>query len=309
MIEHKVLRMDNIGIVVEDLKATIAFFTEIGMELEAEMPVEGQWVDRIVGLKDVRNDIAMMKTPNGHGKLELMKFNSPKPTIKVDNAQLNTLGIRRIMFNVTNLDDVAVRLRKLGAKPLGDVVEFKDMNGAGYRLYYLCGPEGIMVALAEDIDKKPAKDVKEKSSLVRMDNVLIVVDDLKTSSEFYKVLGLVFDGEATVEDPSVGKLIGLKDVKATLSLMHTPDGHSRIEFDKFHSPKANGPAADQLPVNTPGIRRLMFAVDNIDEAVKSLQAHGGTLMGEVVNYEDLYRLCYMRGPEGIIIALAQQLFK
>ena len=111
----------------------------------------------------------------------------------------------------------------------------------------------------------------------------------------------------TVEGPSVDRLIGLQNVRATLVLMRTPDGHGRIELDKFHTPDAirTGPA--NVPVNALGIRRIMFAVDDIDDVVARLRAHGAELVGEVVQYEDTYRLCYVRGPEGIIVGLAEQL--
>ena len=301
--------MDNIGIVVEDLKAAIAFFVELGMELEGETTVEGLWVDRVVGLDGVRNDIAMMRTPDGHGKLELMKFHKPTATTAELNAQVNTLGTRRIMFAVKDLDDVVDRLQKRGAKLVGDVAEFKDLNQLGYRLCYLRGPEGIIVALAEQLGNKSATDdmKSKKSSLLRMDNVLIVVDDLEAAKAFFIELGLEHEGDTSVEGPSVDSLIGLKDVRATLSLMRTPDGQGRIELDKFHTPRAIGFGSVSAPVNTLGIHRVMLAVDNIDDVVARLRAHGAKLMGEVVQYEDTYRLCYIRGPEGIIVALAEQL--
>jgi catechol 2,3-dioxygenase-like lactoylglutathione lyase family enzyme len=301
--------MDNIGIVVEDLKGAIAFFVELGLELESETTVEGQWVDRVVGLDGVRTDIAMMRTPDGHGKLELMKFQKPSATTTELNAPVNTLGIRRIMFAVKDLDDVAARLQKRGAELVGEVVKFEDINQLGYRLCYLRGPEGIIVALAEQLGNKSATDdmKSKKSSLLRMDNVLIVVDDLEAAKAFFTELGLELEGETSVEGPSVDSLIGLKDVRATLALMRTPDGHGHIELDKFHTPKAIGLGSVDAPVNTPGIRRVMLAVDDIDDVVARLRAHGAELMGEVVQYEDMYRLCYIRGPEGIIVALAEQL--
>jgi catechol 2,3-dioxygenase-like lactoylglutathione lyase family enzyme len=142
-----ITRMDNVGIVVDDLKVAIAFFVELGMELEVEMPVEGQWVDRIVGLDDVRNDIAMLRTPDGHGRLELMKFHTPPATTAEPNAPVNTLGIRRIMFAVDDIEDVLARLRTHGAELIGEVVQYED----SYRLCYVHGPEGIIVALAEEL--------------------------------------------------------------------------------------------------------------------------------------------------------------
>jgi catechol 2,3-dioxygenase-like lactoylglutathione lyase family enzyme len=140
-------RMDNVGIVVDDLKVAIAFFVELGMELEVEMPVEGQWVDRVVGLEGVRNDIAMMRTPDGHGRLELMKFHAPPATTAEPNAPVNTLGIRRIMFAVEDIEDVLARLQAHGAELMGELEQYEDK----YRLCYVRGPEGIIVALAEQL--------------------------------------------------------------------------------------------------------------------------------------------------------------
>ncbi len=140
-----------------------------------------------------------------------------------------------------------------------------------------------------------------------MDNVLLVVDDLEAAKAFFFELGLELEGETTVEGPSVDRLIGLQNVRATLALMRTPDGHERIELDKFHTPKAVRAEPEDAPVNALGIRRIMFAVDDIDDVVARLRAHGAELVGEVVQYEDTYRLCYVRGPEGIIVGLAEQL--
>jgi catechol 2,3-dioxygenase-like lactoylglutathione lyase family enzyme len=141
-------RMDNILIVVDDLEAAIAFFAELGLELEGESTVEGEWVDRIVGLDGVRSDIAMMRTPDGHGRLELDRFHTP-PAVRAEpvNAPVNTLGIRRIMFAVDDIEDVLARLQTLGAELIGEVVRYGD----SYRLCYVRGPEGIMVALAEEL--------------------------------------------------------------------------------------------------------------------------------------------------------------
>jgi catechol 2,3-dioxygenase-like lactoylglutathione lyase family enzyme len=140
-----------------------------------------------------------------------------------------------------------------------------------------------------------------------MDNVLIVVDDLEAAKAFFAELGMELEGETTVEGPSVDRLIGLQNVRATLALMRTPDGHGRIELDKFHTPEAirSGPA--KAPVNELGIRRIMLSVDDIDEMVARLLAHGAELVGEVVQYEDSYRLAYIRGPEGILVGLSEQL--
>lgn len=143
-------------------------------------------------------------------------------------------------------------------------------------------------------------------AIVRMDNVLIVVDDLDAAIAFFADLGLELEGRASVEGQDVDRLVGLDGVRSEIAMMRTADGHG-IELDKFHWPPAvKGERAD-APVNTLGIRRIMFAVDDIHAVLARLQAHGAELIGEVVQYEDSYRLCYVRGPEGIIVALAEQL--
>ena len=141
-------RMDNVGIVVEDLDAAIAFFTELGMELEGTAQIEGVWADRTVGLDGVRSDIAMLRTPDGHGRIELDKFHTPEAIrTEPENVPVNALGIRRIMFAVDDIDDTVARLRAHGAALLGAVAQYED----SYRLCYLRGPAGIIVALAEQI--------------------------------------------------------------------------------------------------------------------------------------------------------------
>jgi catechol 2,3-dioxygenase-like lactoylglutathione lyase family enzyme len=140
-------RMDNVGIVVEDLEAAIAFFIELGLELEGEAVVEGRWVDRVVGLDDVQADVAMVRTPDGHGRLELTKFHTPTAAGTEPNAPANTLGIRRIMFAVEDIEDVLARLRAHGAELVGELTQYEDR----YRLCYVRGPEGIIVALAEQL--------------------------------------------------------------------------------------------------------------------------------------------------------------
>ena len=139
--------MHNVGIVVEDLKAAIAFFAEIGLKLEGETTVEGQWVDRIVGLKGVRSDIALMRTPDGHSRIELSTFQRPTANSGEPNAPVNTLGIRRIMFSVENIKDVLTRLQAHGAELVGEIVQHEDK----YLLCYVRGPEGVIVALAEEL--------------------------------------------------------------------------------------------------------------------------------------------------------------
>jgi catechol 2,3-dioxygenase-like lactoylglutathione lyase family enzyme len=142
-------------------------------------------------------------------------------------------------------------------------------------------------------------------AIKRMDNVLIVVDDLEAAKAFFTELGLTLEGEATVEGPGVGRLIGLEGVRATLAMMRTPDGQG-IELDKFHTPEAIRFGPVDTPVNTLGIRRVMFTVDDVDTVVARMRAHGAELIGEM-QYEDTYRLAYIRGPEGLIVALAEQL--
>jgi catechol 2,3-dioxygenase-like lactoylglutathione lyase family enzyme len=142
-------------------------------------------------------------------------------------------------------------------------------------------------------------------ALKRMDNVLIVVDDLEAVKAFFIELGLKVEGESTVEGALVGKLIGLKDVRATLVMLRTPDGQG-IELDKFHTPDAIRYGPVNAPVNTLGIRRVMFAVEDIDAVVEHMLAHKAELIGKM-QFEDAYRLAYIRGPEGIIVGLAEEL--
>ncbi|WP_426513753.1 VOC family protein [Dactylosporangium sp. McL0621] len=141
-------RMDNVLIVVEDLDAVIAFFVELGMELEGKGPVEGPWVERVIGVSDVRQDVAMLRIPGAPGRIELAQFHQPA-AIRAEPkvAPANTLGIRRVMFAVDDIDEVVARLRGHGAELVGEVVRFEDI----YRLCYLRGPEGIIVGLAEEL--------------------------------------------------------------------------------------------------------------------------------------------------------------
>ena len=141
-------RLDHVSVVVEDLPAATAFFTTLGMTLEGEMPIEGAWVDRVNGLEGVQVDIIMMRTPDGHGKLELTKFRNPKLVeIQPAIAPPNTLGLRSIMFTVESVDDTVARLRANGAELIGEVVQYEDKH----RLCYMRGPADIIVALAEDL--------------------------------------------------------------------------------------------------------------------------------------------------------------
>lgn len=144
-------------------------------------------------------------------------------------------------------------------------------------------------------------------SLQRMDNVLVVVDDLEAAKAFFVELGMELEGEMPIEGRWVDLVVGLENVHCTIAMMRTPDGHGRVELTKFHAPTAVKAEPKNAPVNTLGIRRIMFAVDDIDEVIARLRTHGAELIGEVAPYEDMYRLCYIRGPEGIIIGLAEQL--
>lgn len=142
---------------------------------------------------------------------------------------------------------------------------------------------------------------------MRMDNIGIIVDDLKAAIDFFSELGLELEGQQSVEGRWVDQVIGLENVRVDMAMMRIPDGHGRIELSKFHTPAAISSEPKNAPVNTLGIRRIMFAVEDVDEVLARLQARGAELVGEVTQYEDKYRLCYVRGPEGILIALAQQL--
>ena len=139
--------MEHVGIVVDDLASAIAFFVQLGLELQGESSVEGSWVDRVVGLEGVRADIAMLQTPDGHGRLELTKFHAPLPPGSIKHAPANTPGIRHIAFAVEDIDAVVERLRAQGAELVGYLERYKD----SYRLCYVRGPEGIIVELAEQI--------------------------------------------------------------------------------------------------------------------------------------------------------------
>ena len=143
-------------------------------------------------------------------------------------------------------------------------------------------------------------------TIQRMDHVGIVVHDLVAAIEFFVELGLEPRGEGSVEGRWVDRIVGLDGVRTEFAFMQTPDGHARLELIKFHTPP--GPGGERhAPANTPGIRHLAFAVDDIDDAVARLQARGAELVGEVERYEDIYRLCYVRGPEGIIVELAERI--
>ncbi len=142
---------------------------------------------------------------------------------------------------------------------------------------------------------------------LRMDNVLIVVEDLDRAIAFFEQLGMELEGRMQVEGPWVDRTIGIDGTCGEIATMRTPDGHGRIELDRFYAPAAITPEPNPLPVNAYGLRRIMFQVDDIDAVLARLTAHGAELVDEVVDYEDIYRLCYVRGPEGILLGIAQEL--
>ena len=139
--------MDNVSIVVEDLDAAVAFFAELGLTLEGRMPVEGDWAGRVTGLRDQRVEIAMMRTPDGHGRIELARFDAPAIASDHRQAPVNSLGYLRVMFAVDDLDDTVARLAGLGATVVDEVVDYRDL----YRLCYIRGPEGILLGLAQQL--------------------------------------------------------------------------------------------------------------------------------------------------------------
>ena len=144
-------------------------------------------------------------------------------------------------------------------------------------------------------------------TLKRMDNVLIVVEDLEAAKAFFVELGMELEGEAQVEGPSVDSTVGLEGVRADIAMMRTSDGHGRVELTRYHTPAAVRAEPEDAPANALGIRRIMFAVEDLDDVFARLQGHGAELVGEIAQYEDSYRLCFVRGPAGIIIGLAEQL--
>jgi len=148
-----VKRMDNVGIVVEDIDAAIEFFTELGLELEGRAPVAGEWAGGVTGLRDMRVEIAMMRTPDGHSRLELSRFLAPPVVADHRNAPVNALGYLRVMFAVEDIDDTLARLGKRGAKLVGEVVRYED----SYRLCYIRGPEGILIGLAQQLGRHDAR--------------------------------------------------------------------------------------------------------------------------------------------------------
>ena len=148
-----VRRMDNVGIVVEDIENAIAFFTELGLELEGRAPIAGAWADGVTGLRDMRVEIAMMRTPDGHSRLEISRFLAPRVVADHRRAPVNALGYLRVMFTVEDIDDTLARLRERGAELVGEVAQYQQM----YRLCYIRGPEGILIGLAQELGKHPSR--------------------------------------------------------------------------------------------------------------------------------------------------------
>jgi catechol 2,3-dioxygenase-like lactoylglutathione lyase family enzyme len=142
--------MDNVGIVVEDLDAAIAFFTELGLVLEGRMPIEGKWADGVTGLRNMRVEIAMLRTPDGHSRIELSRFHAPPVVADHRDAPVNALGYLRVMFTVNDIDDTLGRLRRRGAVLVGEVARYAD----AYRLCYIRGPEGILIGLAQELGQQ-----------------------------------------------------------------------------------------------------------------------------------------------------------
>jgi len=144
-------------------------------------------------------------------------------------------------------------------------------------------------------------------SIKRMDHVSVVVDDLAGAVAFFTALGMTAQGEAQVEGPWADRVNNIEGIRVDIVMMRTPDGHGQLELTKFHHPELVETEPAIAPPNTLGLRSVMFAVDSVDDTVARLRAHGAELVGEVAQYEDLYKLCYMRGPAGIIVALAEEL--
>jgi catechol 2,3-dioxygenase-like lactoylglutathione lyase family enzyme len=140
-----------------------------------------------------------------------------------------------------------------------------------------------------------------------MDNVLINVENLEAAEAFFAELGMEVEGRTTVEGSWAGKVIGLDNVRADITMMRTPDGHGRVELSRFHTPPAIRVEPEDAPANALGLRRIMFAVEDIDDVVDRLRRHGAELLDEIAQYEDQYRLCFVRGPEGILVGIAEQL--
>jgi catechol 2,3-dioxygenase-like lactoylglutathione lyase family enzyme len=150
MAKNKLIRMDNVGIVVESLDETIAFFVELGLKLEGRATIAGEWAGRVTGLGNQHVEIAMMVTPDGHSRLEISRFLTPPIVADHRNAPVNALGYLRVMFTVDDIDETLVRLQKIGAQLVGEVVKYEEL----YRLCYIRGPEGLLIGLAEQLSEK-----------------------------------------------------------------------------------------------------------------------------------------------------------
>ncbi|GAB3173270.1 VOC family protein [Myceligenerans halotolerans] len=144
-------------------------------------------------------------------------------------------------------------------------------------------------------------------TIQQMHHVSVVVDDLEAAVAFFAELGMELEGKAPIEGPWVDRVNGIDGIRVDIAMMRTPDGHGRLELTKFHSPAAVGAGPDNPPPNALGLRSIMFTVDDVDATVARMRAHGAELVGAVEQYEDVYRLCYLRGPQGIIVALAEEL--
>lgn len=140
-----------------------------------------------------------------------------------------------------------------------------------------------------------------------MDNVAVVVDDLEAAVAFFTELGMELEGRARVEGPAVDSTVGLDGVRSEIAMMRTPDGHGKLELTKYHAPALSGAGPENPPPNTLGLHRVMFAVDDLDDTLARLRTHGAEVLGEVTQYENVFRLCYLRGPAGVLLALAQQI--
>jgi catechol 2,3-dioxygenase-like lactoylglutathione lyase family enzyme len=171
----------------------------------------------------------------------------------------------------------------------------------------MCASEGGLTTTCTQCRAFPVISGRKDLTLKRMDNVLIGVEDMEAAKAFFVELGMQLEGETPVEGRWVDQVVGLENVRAEIAMMRTPDGHGRVELTKFHAPAAVRAEPKDAPANALGIRRIMFAVDDIDDVVARLHSHGAELVGEIAQYEDIYRLCFLRGPEGIIIGLAEKL--
>lgn len=152
MAKNRLIRMDNVGIVVESLDNAIAFFTELGLDLEGRATIAGKWAGRVTGLGDQNVEVAMMVAPDGHGRLEISRFIEPPTVADHRNAPVNALGYLRVMFTVGDIDDTLIRLQKMGAQLVGEVVKYEEL----YRLCYIRGPEGVLIGLAEQLTENRA---------------------------------------------------------------------------------------------------------------------------------------------------------